>query len=98
MSLTGVVCVVRVHLALLVALGMLKLRVLDVALVTSAVDADGANRGCASHCGSGGSGDEGDCLLRCSGMRLQQISAFLEFVDDEKKLKPAISSSSRTLI
>lgn len=44
MSLTGVVGVMRVDLALLVALGVLKLRVLDVALVTSAVDADGAYR------------------------------------------------------
>lgn len=39
----------RVDLALLVGLALLELRVLDVALVTSAVDADGAYRGCASH-------------------------------------------------
>lgn len=44
MGLTGVICVVGVDLALLVALGVLELRVLDVALVTSAVDADGAHR------------------------------------------------------
>lgn len=54
MSLTGIIGVVRVDFALLVALGVLKLRVLDVALVTSAVDADGAYRRCASH----GDGDE----------------------------------------
>lgn len=54
MSLTGVVRVVRVDLAFLVALAVLELRVLDVALVTSAVDADGAYRRCASHGGGGG--------------------------------------------
>lgn len=44
MRLTGVVGVVRVDLALLVGLALLKLRLLDVALVTSAGDADGAYR------------------------------------------------------
>lgn len=43
-SLTWVIGVVRVNLALLVTLGVLELRVLDVALVTSAVDADGPHR------------------------------------------------------